>query len=214
VAKEKTEPNPKLYENWKKVFRAIPGFENCTCLRRARTPKGRDPDFFLLSPEPEPRIGLVECEGYKGKNGIDKRIAPIGVEQLLTYLDGYAASIGDGKAILESVVKDAFLKDKRKGKRYQRGEVNRTHWKGGLEVWMRQIDPSIRSEDDLAELLRRASQNLVPILLYYRLSKLEDADERVLSLAFRRHRLYVGAVKWPNADGLISGRYMSAESSG
>lgn len=206
---EENEPNDKLYKNWDKVFRTIPGFEGCTCLRRATTPRGKDPDFFLLDPGPEPKIGLVECEGYKGKNGKEKRIAPIGVQQLLTYLHGYANSIGDGNIILERVVKDAFLKEKPKGKRYQRGEDNRARWNGGLEVWMRQIGPSIRNEPDLADLLGRASRNLVPILLYYRVSKLEDDDERMLSLAFRRHRLYVGSVNWPKADVLIAGRYLS-----
>lgn len=106
---ERNEPNHLLYRNWEKVFQRIPGFDRCACLRRVRCPDGgKDMDFLLVQPGPEPRLGLVECEGRKGKGKADKRIAPEGVQQLLTYLAGFLPFAGKGREIMDVSIANAF----------------------------------------------------------------------------------------------------------
>ncbi|MEK7469264.1 MAG: hypothetical protein AAB074_17965 [Planctomycetota bacterium] len=199
----RSEPNFRLYPNWENVFRKIPGFENCVCLRRVRTPNSKDPDFTLFTVKPEPRIGLVECEGHKGPHDRDKSIAPIGVEQLLTYLAGWESVAGRGQLILDTMIKDAFLTQKRKA-RYQRGEHNQGQW-GRFEAWLSKIGAPVTSESELVAALSASSMNLTAILLYYRRSSIPSEDERMVSSAFRRHRCFFGAVSWPDADRLLEG---------
>jgi len=196
----KSEPNQELYRQWKGVFRSLPGFERCVCLRRVRCPNRRgDMDFFLINPAPGPKLGLVECEGFKGKAGKEKSIVPLGVEQLLNYLAGFLHYQNRGKAIFEDSIQDAFNEKK------LRGRTNREQWSSQKE-FMRAVD--CKTESDLIRLLDRASRELIPILLYYRKTPLATREEEVLSLAFAKHRLYAGAVRWPEADKLLGGRYL------
>ena len=188
------EPNKRLYKHWEKVFREIPGFEDCICLRRVRCPTGgKDMDFFLLSQKPKPRIGLVECEGLSHK-------LPVGVEQLLTYVHLFSQCKGDGETIRKMSILDAFDTTKKRGK------INKRQH-GSYEKWYSKARPGIPDDDRLAQVLAKASKNLVPILLYYRKGGLEESEYKLLRLAFRKHRLYVGAVR-PRKLKLLEGRYL------
>ena len=150
-------------------------------------------DFFLLSQKPKPRIGLVECEGLSHK-------VPIGVEQLLTYIHLFSQCKGDGETIRKMSIKDAF--DPRKA----RGQIN-IEKHGCLECWHKGARPRIQSKERLKRILRRASKNLVPILLYYHKDGLEESEYKLLRLAFRKHHLFVGAVH-PRKLELLEGRYL------
>ena len=190
----RNEPNKRLYKHCEEVFREIPGFEDCICLRRVRCPTGgEDMDFFLLSQKPKPRIGLVECEGVSHK-------VPVGIEQLLTYVHLFSQCKGNEKKVLEISLQDAFDTTK------ARGEINK-HQHGSLEEWYKKARPRIKDETHLARLLGKASKNLVPILLYYRKGGLEESEYKLLRLAFRKHRLFVGAVH-PRKLKLLEGRYL------
>lgn len=208
TAEEKREPNQALYQHWESVFRSIPGFEQCVCLMRVRCPNRphTDMDFFLLNPAQEPKIGLVECEGFKGKGLKDKSIAPAGVKQLLTYLADFIPFQGKGKDILEQSIRNAF------SEKILRGKINRERW-SSMEEFVRAAGCRQGESEfsEFIEVLDQASRNLIPILLYYRetpLAALEGArEEDVLFRAFAGHRFYMGAVRWPEADKLLGGRY-------
>ena len=190
----KNEPNKRLYKHWDEVFREIPGFEDCICLRRVRCPTGvKDMDFFLLSQKPTPKIGLVECEGQSHK-------VPVGVEQLLTYLAAFSQHAGDGRRTLKVSIRDAFDENKLRG-------VLNVHQQGSLEKWYKMGKPSIRSEEQLSRILAKASKHLVPILLYYRNDALTRPEYRLLRLAFSKHRLYAGTVQ-PTRPRLLEGKYL------
>lgn len=190
----RNEPNKRLYKHWERVFRKIPGFEDCICLRRVRCPTGgKDMDFFLLSQKPKPKIGLVECEGVSHK-------VPVGVEQLLTYVHLFSQCKGDGETIRKMSILDAFDRNK------ARGKINkRLH--ESCEKWYKKARPRTRDEKHLARLLVQASKNLVPILLYYRKVGLEESEYKLLRLAFRKHRLYAGSVH-PTRPRLLEGKYL------
>ena len=188
------EPNKRLYKHWEKVFRKIPGFEDCICLRRVRCPNGgKDMDFFLLSQKPKPKIGLVECEGVSHK-------VPVGVEQLLTYVHLFSQCKGDGETILKVSLEDAFDTSKK------RGIINEDPH-STLRKWFKEARPRIKDERHLARLLAKASKNLIPIVPYYREDGLEESEYKLLRLAFKKHRLFLGAVH-PRKLKLLEGRYL------
>jgi hypothetical protein len=196
---EKGEPNRTLYNNWRIVFHSIPGFEQCVCLHRVRRPdRIGDMDFLLINAGNEPKLGLVECEGF------DKSV-PSGVEQLLNYLAGFIPFQGDGKSILKESIQDAFNLEKK----------NNERGKGNLKIWSSEKEfmhaAGANSENDFINILDNTSFRLVPILLYYRTTPLTTKEEEVLSLAFARHRLYAGAVQWPDANKILDGRYLSED---
>lgn len=199
MAVARNEPNDALYRNWSAVFRRIPGFERAVCLRRARCPTGSlDPDFLLLAPGAQPALGIVECEGVR--TGRRPMRAPTGVEQLIRYLARFQQHAGDGRRLHDVTVRDAFDRRKARGR-------------GNLEVWGSlgrfRAEAGCADEAAFEALLGRASQRLVPILLYYREGSLEPDEYAVLALALRDTPLFAGAVAWPTADRLAdAGRFV------
>lgn len=218
---EKNEPNAELFQNWERVFRKMEGFENCVCLRRVRCPnRFGDMDFLLINRGPDPKLGLVECEGLK--TGKKETRAPKGIDQVLAYLAAFVKFEGDGKTILNESIRDAFDTGK------LRGRNNAERWSSIEEFTRVAGDPgaelpppprpdrgsgamkvlSNKHEAGFVSLLERASRKIVPVLLYYRKTALLRDEEQLLALAFKNHRLYTGAVRWPSADRLLSGRHV------
>jgi len=192
-SESKWEPNGKLFLNWKQVFHAIPGFEQCFCLRRVGCPGG-EPDFFLINPKPGPKIGLVECEGLR-------KSPPYGVEQLLKYINSFPHFQNKGRQSLEYAIQHAFDKNT------LRGRCNLEIW-GSLEEFVCEARKAgINKEDDFIKLPDIVSLKPVPILLYFREQKLDDQEQKILDPCLLPG-LYVGAIMWPEADKLLGGCYL------
>ena len=200
TTEQKNEPNHDLYEHWQQVFRKIDGFDKCLCLRRVRCPdRNRDMDFLLVQPGPAPKLGLVECEGFKGRNNKDKHTAPEGTQQLISYLAGFIEFTGDGRRIFDICIDNAF------DIHLNRGKHNVKKW-GSVDAWIQKLN--VVSKSALVDLLSRASRTLIPVLLYYRKQPISEKERKALSLAFKHHALYVGAVRWPEANALLDGGYV------
>lgn len=200
-----TEPNHLLYRHWRSVFRSIPGFAHCVSLRRVRCPdRSGDMDFLRLEPWPQPRLGLVEVEGWHCV-----RDAPMplrhGLAQVARYLEAFRGYAGQGSIIRRESIDNAF------DRRLLRGETNLRCW-GSRARWIRARKHSGR-RDDFEPLLSAASLTLVPVLLSFRRPTapiaLTPAERAFIARTFRGpHRLYVGTVAWPAADRLLGGEFV------
>ena len=203
---QRNEPNHLLYRHWRAVFRQIPQFDRCICLRRVRCPdRSGDVDFLLLQPRPHPRLGLVEVEGWDARKNTPHN-ARNGIDQLSRYLKAFRRHAGDGPTILRESIGDAFDIEK------QRGQTNVRTW-GSRTRWARALG-DVDDDAQLARLLGSASQQLVPILLVFRprshrASVLTEKELDHLAKALRVHWPYVGAVAWPSAEMLLARRYPS-----
>jgi hypothetical protein len=199
------EPNPLLYMNWEAIFRRIPGFARCVCLRRVASPVSpqTDMDFLLLEPPPRAKLGLVETEGWNSKTDAPMKI-PKGASQVNQYLREFRAYAGDGREIERLCIRRCFARN-------QRGFVNQYRW-GSYGQWMKAI-PGIRTKNDLEEVLGQASRDLVPILLYYAKRAgprgFSAIQENALRSALHHERPYVGTVAWPFANALLSGYFLN-----
>jgi len=201
---QRNEPNHTLYQNWERVFRKIPGFEECVCLRRVRCPDHKDdPDFFLLTARPVPCIGIVECEGFNSRDATDRPVSSEGVEQLRSYFERWKPYRGKGEVIYKESIQDAFQTKLRR-------ENNLALWGGGLDEWIaKATSKATPDEKAMIELLDAASQNIVSILLYYRGNRFKDEQVENFARAFRHRPFFVGTVWWPEADKLTGGRLLS-----
>jgi hypothetical protein len=201
---QRNEPNHLLYRHWRAVFRRIPGFERCICLRRVRCPdRSGDMDFLLLQPWPRPRLGLVEVAGWNSRKDVPKGVED-DINQLSRYLEAFRQHAGDGSTILRESIDNAF------DVRNQRGENNVRRWRNRTR-WARAL-PDVRNDARLTRLLESASRMLVPILLCFSRESsgglpLTDKEARHLDRALRGHRTYVGIIGWPAAERLLRGRY-------
>lgn len=201
------EPNALLYLNWETVFRSIPGFSRCMCLRRVPCPRTphTDMDFLLLEPPPRARLGLVETEGWNSKADALMRV-PKGASQVNRYLHEFRAVTGDGRELERACISRCFDRNT------QRGLINGYRW-GSYGQWMKAI-PGVRTKKDLEDVLGQASRDLVPILLYFAkpsgLPGFSAAQEDALRSALHHGRPYVGTVAWPFADTLLSGYFLDS----
>jgi hypothetical protein len=203
---QRNEPNHLLYRHWRAVFRQIPQFDRCICLRRVRCPdRSGDVDFLLLQPRPHPRLGLVEVEGWDVRKNTPHD-ARHGIDQLSRYLKAFRGHAGDGSTILRESIGDAFDTEKHNN---QRGQTN-VRKLGSYARWARALG-DVHDDAQLARLLGSASQQLVPILLVFRPRShrgavLTEKELDHLAKVLPVHRPYVGAVAWPSADMLLARR--------
>lgn len=206
---QRNEPNHLLYRHWRAVFRQIPQFDRCICLRRVRCPdRSGDVDFLLLQPRPHSRLGLVEVEGWDVRKNTPHD-ARHGIDQLSRYLKAFRRHAGDGSTILRESIGDAFDTEKHNN---QRGQTNIREWRNCTR-WTRGLG-DVHNDTQLARLLASASRQLVPILLVFRppsdrASVLTEDELRHLAKAIPSRRTYVGAVAWPSARMLLAGCYRS-----
>jgi hypothetical protein len=204
------EPNHLLYRQWRAVFRSILGFEHCVCLRRVRCPnKAGDMDFLLIEPGSDPKLGLVETEGWSFLRSRPMAV-PKGLVQVEAYLKAFRRYRGQGETLLHVSIDNAF------DRQNLRGRTNLAHWKARAR-WMGALR-GIGSRADLERLLGRVSRrNMVPILLYFRDPRaanpaltpaLTPEEEQTLAERCTSPRLFAGTVSWPLGDRLLSGRYL------
>jgi hypothetical protein len=199
------EPNHLLYRHWRLVFRRVPGFEHCVCLRRARCPdRSRDMDFLLLEPWPQPKLGLVEVEGWSSLRDVPMPLWK-GLEQVTRYVEIFRRYAGQGSIIRRESVDNSFDSG------LLRGRSNLAYWKSPAH-WIGALGRTARQRD-FDRVLSAASRTLVPVLLSFRRA---DVGANVLTAGelasvqsrLRGHRLYVGAVAWPTADRLLGGQFV------
>jgi hypothetical protein len=162
-----------------------------------------DMDFLLVEPWPEPRLGLVEVEGWHCVRDTPMPLGK-GVEQVRRYREAFRRYAGQGAIIRRESIDNAFDRGN------QRGETNLSRWKSPAS-WIRALGSRGR-RDDLERLLSTASLTLVPILLLFRRPTVPDltaAERAFVRRTFsRHHRLYVGTVRWPAGDRLLGGEFV------